>query len=90
MPTNGANAQVIGIRAASAKLKFQAEEAIMNKELFDYLVNGKTLDEFLDNFPDISKDQAIAVLSQILERHTDRRSATSQGRYAGLGAELAA
>jgi predicted transcriptional regulator len=62
----------------------------MAKELFDYLINGKTLNEFLDDFPDISKDETIAVLSQILDAHNGRRAGASLGRYAGLGAELAA
>jgi hypothetical protein len=62
----------------------------MAKELFDYLVNGKTLNEFLDDFPAISKDEAIAVLSQILDTDNGRRVGASLGRYAGIGAELAA
>jgi uncharacterized protein (DUF433 family) len=32
------------------------------KNLFDYLKAGDTLDEFLDNFPSVTKEQAIAVL----------------------------
>lgn len=62
----------------------------MAKELFDYLVNGKTLNDFLADFPDISKEEAIAVLSQMLDTHHGRRGGPSLGRYAGLGAELAA
>jgi len=62
----------------------------MNKELFDYLANGKTLNEYLKDYPEISKDEALAVLSQILEVNNGRRAGQSQGRYAGLGAELAA
>ena len=30
--------------------------------LFDYLENGETLHEFLDNFPTVGKDQAVEVL----------------------------
>ena len=30
--------------------------------LFDYLEGGETLDEFLDQFPSVSKQQALAAL----------------------------
>jgi uncharacterized protein (DUF433 family) len=30
--------------------------------LLDYLEAGDTLDEFLDNFPSVSRDKAVAVL----------------------------
>jgi len=30
--------------------------------LFDYLENGEPLQEFLDNFPTVTKDQAVKVL----------------------------
>jgi uncharacterized protein (DUF433 family) len=32
------------------------------KALFDYIEGGDPLDEFLDNFPDVSREHAIAVL----------------------------
>ena len=32
------------------------------QNLFDYLEGGETLDEFLDDFPSVSKGQAIEVL----------------------------
>lgn len=32
------------------------------KNLFDYIEGGEGLDEFLDDFPSITKDAAIAVL----------------------------
>jgi uncharacterized protein (DUF433 family) len=32
------------------------------KNLFDYLEGGDTLDEFLDDFPSVTRDQAIAAL----------------------------
>jgi uncharacterized protein (DUF433 family) len=32
------------------------------KSLFDYLEGGDTLDEFLRQFPSVSREQAIAVL----------------------------
>ena len=31
--------------------------------LFDYLEGGETLDEFLDQFPSVSKQQALAALA---------------------------
>lgn len=30
--------------------------------LFDYLESGETLDEFIDDFPSVTKDQAMAVI----------------------------
>ena len=33
------------------------------RSLFDYLEGGDTLDEFLRQFPSVSRDQAIAVLN---------------------------
>ncbi len=32
------------------------------KNLIDYLEDGETLDEFLEDFPSVSRDQAIKVL----------------------------
>lgn len=32
------------------------------KNLIDYLESGETLDEFLDDFPSVNRDQAIKVL----------------------------
>ena len=33
------------------------------KNLFDYLEGGDTLEEFLDGFPSVSRDQALEVLN---------------------------
>jgi uncharacterized protein (DUF433 family) len=33
------------------------------KHLFDYLEGGESLEEFLDQFPTVSREQALAVLS---------------------------
>lgn len=32
------------------------------KNLFDYIEGGDPLDEFLENFPDVSREHAVAVL----------------------------
>jgi len=32
------------------------------KALYDYLEGGDTLDEFLDDFPSVSREQAVAAL----------------------------
>lgn len=37
------------------------------KTLFDYLEGGETLDEFLDDFPSVSKEQAVNVLERMKE-----------------------
>ena len=35
------------------------------KNLFDYLEANQSLDEFLDDFPSVKRDQAIAVLERL-------------------------
>jgi hypothetical protein len=35
---------------------------VLFESLFDHLEAGVSFDEFLDNFPNISKDQAVALL----------------------------
>lgn len=35
---------------------------VMVKTLFDYLKSGHTLDEFLDDFPSVSRSHAVAVI----------------------------
>ncbi len=37
------------------------------RTLFDYLEEGETLDEFLDDFPAVSKEQAVKVLEKMKE-----------------------
>lgn len=34
------------------------------KNLIDYIEGGHTLDEFLDDFPSVSKDQVVAALEE--------------------------
>ncbi|MGB8507324.1 MAG: DUF433 domain-containing protein [Pyrinomonadaceae bacterium] len=38
------------------------------KNLFDCLESGESLDEFLDQFPTVSREQALAVLEESKER----------------------
>lgn len=40
--------------------------------LFDYLEAGETLDEFLRQFPTVTRDQAVAVLEAAKWRMIDR------------------
>lgn len=42
------------------------------KTLFDYLAAGDSLDLFLDHFPDVSYEQAAAVLEQTGEEISQR------------------
>ncbi|MEO6350776.1 MAG: DUF433 domain-containing protein [Candidatus Limnocylindrales bacterium] len=35
--------------------------------LFDYLERGKTLDEFLEQFPTVARDKAVAILEAAKE-----------------------
>ncbi|HUX24997.1 MAG TPA: DUF433 domain-containing protein [Burkholderiales bacterium] len=38
------------------------------KNLFDYLEGASTLEEFLEDFPSVSRDKAVAVLEAARER----------------------
>ncbi len=40
------------------------------KNLFDYLEAGEPLDQFLDDFPSVARDVAVAVLEQAREAVT--------------------
>lgn len=40
------------------------------KALFDYLEGGESLDQFLDDFPSVARDVAVAVLEQAREAVT--------------------
>ena len=37
------------------------------KNLIDYLEHGRSLDEFLDDFPTVKRDQVIAALEEVKE-----------------------
>jgi uncharacterized protein (DUF433 family) len=42
------------------------------RSLFDYLEGGDTLDEFLDDFPSVTREQAVAALEmgrEMIEAH---------------------
>jgi uncharacterized protein (DUF433 family) len=41
------------------------------KAIFDYLEAGDDIDEFLDDFPSVSRDQAIALLAAARENLID-------------------
>jgi uncharacterized protein (DUF433 family) len=45
------------------------------KNLIDYLEGGHPLDEFLDDFPSVSREQAIAALEEAKEALIQRASA---------------
>jgi len=51
------------LRSWAAYLAF-AELAYRVDSLIDYLEAGDTLDEFLDNFPSVSRGRAIAALEE--------------------------
>jgi len=42
------------------------------RNLIDYLEGGQSLDEFLDDFPSVSRDQAVAALEAAHEALTAR------------------
>lgn len=37
---------------------------VLVKALLDYLAGGHTLDDFLDDFPTVTREQTVAVLTQ--------------------------
>jgi len=41
---------------------------VFAQSLFDYVLGGSTIDEFLDHFPDVSRDKAEAVLAAYRDR----------------------
>ena len=45
------------------------------KNLMDYLAGGHTLDEFLDDFPSVQRDQAVSALELARELLIQRASA---------------
>ncbi len=52
------------------------------KVLFDYLEAGDPLDEFLAQFPDVSREHAIAVLKMASERISSDEPADNEVRRA--------
>ena len=44
------------------------------QNLFDYLEGGYPLDEFLDDFPTVRREQALELLQQIKERLGDEQT----------------
>jgi uncharacterized protein (DUF433 family) len=47
------------------------------RNLLDWLEGGHTLDEFLDNFPSVSREFAVGFLEQASEALLDRLSAAA-------------
>lgn len=45
------------------------------KNLTDYLGSGSTLDDFLDDFPGVSREQAVAALNEAVEALSERARA---------------
>jgi uncharacterized protein (DUF433 family) len=49
------------------------------KNLLDYLAAGESLDEFLDQFPTVKRDQAVAVIAAAEEMILARLGEASSG-----------
>lgn len=47
------------------------------RTLFDWLTDACTLDEFLDNFPSVTREQAIAFLEQSTTEYVERHGASA-------------
>jgi uncharacterized protein (DUF433 family) len=45
------------------------------KNLFDYLSAGSSIDEFLDDFPSVSKEQVLVLLNELKDKATKNRDA---------------
>ncbi len=43
------------------------------KNLFDFLENGESLDEFLENFPSVTKESALIVLEMAKQSITSQK-----------------
>ena len=54
------------------------------KNLVDYLAGGETLDEFLDQFPTVSREQAVAAIHQAVEALVARACAEGRDRACGM------
>jgi uncharacterized protein (DUF433 family) len=48
---------------------------VLVKNLFDYLEGSSTLENFLEDFPSISREAAVSVLEAARERLTDATTA---------------
>ena len=46
------------------------------KHLFDYLEGSSSLEDFIEDFPSVSRERAVAVLEAARERLTDDAPAT--------------
>ena len=64
--------------------------------LFDYIEGGETLEEFLENFPTVSREQALDVLNlagkfitseRVLNEHFARRESTTHNYSSGCSIE---
>jgi uncharacterized protein (DUF433 family) len=50
------------MRKSSVGLRFSRGTRVPFQALLDYLEGGQTLDEFLDDFPTVSKEAAVGAL----------------------------
>ena len=46
---------------------------VMIKTLFDYLEGGHTLEDFLEGFPSVSRDQALSILELVKSTFTSEK-----------------
>src|SRR5262244_2836708 len=56
------------IRRDSAVCRASSARAYPSKYLWEYLLQGKTLEAFLDDFEGVPREEAIAALEQAYER----------------------
>jgi len=58
------------------------------RTLFDYLADGNNLDEFLDNFPSVSREQAIQLLEHSAESLPRSQPRLVMERWGKLGEKM--
>ncbi len=58
------------------------------RTLFDYLADGNNLDEYLDNFPSVSREQVIQLLEHAAESLPRRQSGRVMERWGKPGEKM--
>jgi uncharacterized protein (DUF433 family) len=61
------------LKSGAERCAFRARAPVMN--LFDYVKGSSSLDEFLEDFPTVSRERAVSVLEAANERLSANASA---------------
>jgi len=97
---NQATTQIMNSTTNSSSLPVHSDPEIMGgvavftgtkvpaRTLFDYLGEGHNLDEYLDNFPSVTREQAIKLLEQAAESLPRCQSAHVMERWGKPGEKM--